>query len=54
MMSTPRVVKNIESGVCGEKTSLRVKDCEADWSAILPVVRPNKIAIIVTMTILTT
>ena len=48
------MARKTESGVCGGKASLRVKDCEADWSAILPVVRPNKIAIIVTMTILTT
>lgn len=48
------MARKTESGVCGVKISLRVKICEADWSVILPVVRPNKIAIIVTMTILTT
>lgn len=54
MTSMPRMARKTESGVCGGKTSLRVKNCEADWFVILPVVRPNKIAIIVIITILTT
>ena len=54
MTSTPRMARKTESGACGGKTSLRVKNRETGWSVILPVVRPNKIAIIVTMTILTT
>lgn len=48
------MARKTESGVCGGKISVMVKNCEAGWSIILPVVRPNKIAIIVTMTILTT
>ena len=54
MTSTPRMARKTESGVCGGKTSLMAKNCEADWFVILSVVHPNKIAIIVTMTILTT
>ena len=48
------MARKTESGVCGGKASLMVKNCGDDWFVILSVVRPNKITIIVTITMLTT